>query len=255
MLWQLRVILLMIAIPSVVGSSQSSKPPLAFEVAAVKPEPPTGFGPSRSLVQFSPAGFAARNVTLKSLLQVAFSIQDFQISGGPSWLDSEKFYIDGRVDDSRPSHADVLIMLQTLLTERFQLKFHHEAKEYSGYVLSVGRNGAKLKAVPNQTGGYSGGANGRLLGKRTIPQLCETLSGLLMKPVVDQTGLMGIYEFTLEWLPGEEQTGPETPPPPPVNPLAPSLFTAIQEQLGLRLESRRVPINILVIDNAVKPTQ
>jgi uncharacterized protein (TIGR03435 family) len=247
--------MLIIAMPCLVGASQSPKPSIAFEVAVVKPMPPSGFGPTRSYVQFSPAGFAANGLTLKSLLQIALNIQDFQISGGPAWLDSETFYVDGRVDDSKAAHADVLVMLQTLLTERFQLKLHRETKEYSGYVLSVGRNGPKLKAVPDQIGGYSGGANGRLMGKRTIPQLCETLSGLLMKPVVDETGLTGIYQFTLEWLPAEGQTGPQMPPPPPTNPLAPSLFTAVHEQLGLRLQSKRVPIQIVVIDNAVKPAQ
>ena len=112
------------------------------------------------------------------------------------------------------------------------------------------KTGVKMKSAVDTAGGARG-ANGRITGKRTMSQLTDLLSAVLQRPVVDQTGLSGLYEFTLEWLPELGQTGLDAPPPP--NPSAPSIFAALREQLGLQLQSTKGPVDMLIIDHTEKP--
>lgn len=226
--------------------------PLKFEVASLKPSTANASGPLRSVLLFlSGGGFQRTNVTLKSLMQTAYGVQEFQISGATGWMETDIYDVEAKsATGTDPSRADVLLMVQALLADRFKLKLHHEMKETTRYRLMAGKNGIKMKLAADEVGGSRGG-NGRITGKRTMPQLADLRSAVLQRPVVDQTGSSGLYEFTLEWLPELSQSVPDAPPPG--NPSAPSMFTALQEQLGLQLQSIRGPVDMLIIDQAEKP--
>jgi bla regulator protein blaR1 len=141
-----------------------------------------------------------------------------------------------------------------LLAERFKLKVHRATQDGNVYALTVAKSGLKIKLAADPAAGARGGANGRLIGKRSMPQLATLLSGILRRPVIDQTGLAGVYEFTLEWTPEVGQTGPDATPPAPA-PGAPSIFTAVQEQLGLKLDSAKAPIELVVVDSAERHSE
>jgi len=224
---------------------------VAFEVASVK-RAASSPGPVRSILLFSPdGGFRTTNASLKALVQTAYGVQDFQISGASGWMDSDKYDVQAKpAIDIKPSRADTLLMLQNLLVDRFKLKIRRETREDPVYALMVAKDGPRMHIATDPSGGARGGANGRLTGKRTMAQLAEMLSGLLRRPVVDQTSMAGVYDFTLEWLPEVGQTGPDALSPAPADPNAPSIFTALQEQLGLRLESSKAQVEILIIDHA-----
>jgi uncharacterized protein (TIGR03435 family) len=226
--------------------------PLAFEVASVKRSSADESKSIPSVLLFLPAGgFRRTNVTLKSLIQTAYGVQDYQVSGAMGWMESQIYDIEARsATGANPSRADVLLMVQALLADRFKLQLHHEMKETTRYALTLARSGVKMKLASDSTGGARG-TNGRITGKRTMPQLADLLSAVLQQPVVDQTGLSGLYEFTLEWQGELGQAGLNTPPPP--NPSAPSIFTAVQEQLGLQLQSAKGPVDMIIIDHAEKP--
>ena len=225
-----------------------AQPLQEFDVASVKQNQSGGDG---TTINTLPGGrFSAINVSLKMLIQYANGIKDFQIAGGPRWLDSATYDIEAKTGRTGEiSDEDLGRLLQALLADRFSLKFHRESRETSVYSLVVGRNGSKLIA---HTG--TGGPSGRTLfgsgkatmsaTKATTARLAEVLSKVLGRSVVDNTGLSGDYDFTLEWVPDEkaESNGP-------------SIFTALQEQLGLNLESTKGPVETLVIDSAEKASE
>jgi uncharacterized protein (TIGR03435 family) len=224
--------------------------PLAFDVASVKPTPP---GNQPSILLYMPGGGLRRTAaSLKELIRTAHGVQDFQMTGGPPWADSDRYDVEAK-SEKNVGRDQTHVMLQTLLADRFKLKLRRETRETTGYVLVVATGGPKMKLAADPSGGVRGGANGRIIGKRTMPQFAEMLSGILRRPVRNETGLSGIYEFTLEWLPDATFNQPDAPAP--ANPNAPSLFTAIQEQMGLRLESRRIPMEVLVIESAERPSE
>jgi len=189
----------------------------------------------------SPGRLTCTNVTLKKLLVRAYSLKDYQVTG-PDWLNTELYSIVA----SMPADTfgeDLLEMVQGLITERFQLATHREMKEMPVYELVVGKNGSKLTSVPYGRGSTS--VNPGKLTAQGVPlrNLTEQLSRFLNRPVLDKTGLTGVFDFTMEWSP-EGKTTDEAGDLP----VGPSLFTAVQEQLGLKLESRRAPVEILVVD-------
>ena len=192
----------------------------------------------------------ATNVTLKTLIQSAYGVKDFQITGGPRWLDGDAYDVSARADAAgQLSNDDLKPMLQALLADRFRLKVHRETKEVSLYSLVVAKTGSKLREHTGP-GGPSGGTL-RDSGKVTmnavkvpIAMLAENLGRVLGRTVVDNTGLTALYDFRLEW--AQDQTADAT---------GPSLFTALQEQLGLKLESTRGPVEVIVIDSAEKASE
>jgi uncharacterized protein (TIGR03435 family) len=235
---------------------------LEFEVASVKPSGPSG---EQFRIGSWPGGrFTATDANLKRLIQTAYDVRSHQISGGPNWLESAKFDIEAKADAATPippgsaGAQQIRSMVQSLLEERFKLSVHRETREEQVYELVVAKGGAKLTQATeslnaSQTGLRIAG-RGRLIGiAAPLPILINVLSEQMGRLVTDKTGLMGRYDFTLEWtpdpveLPGIGDSGP----PPPAD--RPSLFTAIQEQLGLKLESTKGPVEILVIDHAEKP--
>jgi uncharacterized protein (TIGR03435 family) len=196
------------------------------------------------------------------LIEEAYDIRDFQVSGGPDWVNRDQFDITAKAEGDA-SKAQVRAMLQRLLTERFTLVLRRESKEVNVYTLTVGKAGPKLKEVKldedNATRGMRFGGIGRIAGlMATMPQLVVMLSdiklngsAILDRPVLDRTGLTGVYDFKLEWSAEEQSADRATS----ANPAAPSIFTAVQEQLGLKLESTKAPIEFFVIEQAAKPTE
>jgi uncharacterized protein (TIGR03435 family) len=274
-------------------SSPTTAGPLpSFEVASIKPN---HSGEDKMGFRIQPGRYTASGVPTKELIGFAYDVKDFQISGGPSWINSDRYDIDAKMEDSDVAAAKQLspdereeqlrLRVQSLLRDRFNLKLSHETKELPVYALLVAKNGPKLQeakpgdAYPNGIKGPDGrpmaiadrGAGlmmfrgGQLTGQEIpISGLARMLSHQLGREVIDKTGLTGKYSFTLKWTPDPGQSGmpmgPGGGPPPTDNAPAPdasgpSLFTAIQEQLGLKLESTKGPVEILVIDHIEKPSE
>jgi uncharacterized protein (TIGR03435 family) len=203
-----------------------------------------------------------RNASLRSLLLHAFPIQETQLVGGPGWLDSDRFDVVAKAAGKTPD-ADLRVMLQNLLVERFSLKMHVETRSLPIYALALAHEDGRLgpDLHPGTTGRYPGeiaytggglSAAGQSMVMRgaTMPELAASLSAKLERTVVDRTGLDGRFELELRY------TMPDGPAMTASDPAgrAPDLFTALQEQLGLKLEATRAPIDVLVIDGAEHPT-
>ncbi|MBI2685429.1 MAG: TIGR03435 family protein [Acidobacteria bacterium] len=231
-----------------------------FEVASVKPAGPEARG---IVMQFTPGGgVRIGNGNLKQILTLAYGVERFQISGGPGWVDSDRFEIvaKGAADGIAPSEEQRLarVRLRALLAERFGLVVRRESKEGTIYALSVAKNGHKLKGSDKGFDGLSG-RPGQLTGERaSMEQFAGYLTGQLGKPVWNETGLTGTYAFQLSWTP--ENAGPLAADKaaavgaPAPDPSGSSLFQAIQDQLGLRLQAKRGPVETIVIERAEKPT-
>jgi uncharacterized protein (TIGR03435 family) len=182
------------------------------------------------------------------LVSIAWELPMRMIEGEPEWPEgAERFDIEAKAEEpAKATQAQLLLMLQTLLIDRFQLKFHRETVEQAGFVLVVGKNGPKMKPTTSQDVVTSFGGQRKpfpnqgtfTAHKITITRLVETLSFIRWSPVVDKTGLGGEYDFTLNW---DEDQGP-------------TLRTAVEEQLGLKLEPQKVPVSLFVIESAQKPS-
>lgn len=240
-----------------------------FEVASVKPN---NSGVQGSRVGMAPNGrFQATNVTLGSMIQNAYNIRPFQLTGGPSWINSDRFDIMATVGhEIKPTPggppAEIIAMVKNLLADRFKLAAHIETKEMPIYYLVLarpdGKFGPKLRPAeidcaalmarggppPTPSSGEmppcSMRINNGVMSARggTAVQIARTLSGTVERLVVDKTGLAGGLDLDLEWSP--DPNGATA---------GPSIFTALQEQLGLKLEAARGPMEILVIDHAELP--
>jgi uncharacterized protein (TIGR03435 family) len=235
---------------------------------------------SGSIAGYCPAGIRRRVDqtqpcnwrTLKTLIALAYRIQEFQITGGPSWVGSDHFDVDGRADP-KFDPDQMRLMLQSLMADRFQLKFHRETKQSSVYALVVGKGGPKIRLVadqqspdvngPSQPGaGPNRGAfrfgGGSLIGNAvTLPLFVRFLSQRLDGAIIDKTNLTGRFNIQLQWTPsaGEMPYDPGGNILPPADSSGPSVFVAIQEQLGLRLESTKGPVELFVIDRVEKPSE
>jgi uncharacterized protein (TIGR03435 family) len=248
-------------------------PPVAFDVASIKLEPSTPNHININ-VSFNTDSFIATGVTAKYLIELAYEVKDFQISGGPGWADSEKYAVNAKLDEetlaalkkltSEQAFAQQRLMLQSLLAERFKLKLSHSSKELPTYALLVTRNGLKIKPSADSTGGrgFSSNKRGEVVGKGVLmSRFADWLSRELGRKVMDKTDLQGRYDFTLHWvreritpMPGSAaDSAPQTATLPSDS--GPSIFTALQEQLGLKLESQKGPVEILVIDSIERPSE
>jgi uncharacterized protein (TIGR03435 family) len=270
------------------SQSDASKPSALpqFEVASIKPAAPDQRG---MFIRPGPGGgINITNMPLKEIMVLAWRIQAFQISGGPPWIESAHYDISAK-PDHKPERDEVLLMLQSLLADRFQLKIHHETKELPIYALVLANKDGKLG--PQLTESKEGsctlfdaskpppppepgkpptlGCGGMFMGPDglnavgvPISQLIPVLSRILGRTAVDKTGLTGKYNIRAQWTPDQSQFTQAPPggplpgmPAPPVDPNGPSIFTALQEQLGLKLESQKGPVDILVIDHVEKPSE
>jgi uncharacterized protein (TIGR03435 family) len=244
-------------------NAQAKKP--AFEVASIHPSAPE----TRSVsLEFAPGGrFVASNVPLRVLIREAYGIRDFQLSGGADWVSTARYEIVAKAG-SDASRDQVRAMLQTLLADRFKLVVRRELKDLNVYTLGVAKNGPKLseqglKEVKLDEGSTNRGVRFRGLGRvagvmASMSQLAVTLSdtvlngqAILDRPVLDRTGLTGVYDFKLEWS-GEEQSADGATA---TNPAGASIFTAIQQQLGLKLDSTKAAVEVFVIEQAARPTE
>lgn len=238
----------------------------AFEVATIKPSDPARPG---KIMTVRGQDVITINTTLNDLITMAYNLHVRQITGGPSWLDSDKYDVTGKPDvPGQPSVAQIKIMLQKLIADRFQLKFHREKKELSVYAIGVAKAGAKVsksQADPNGLPGLffgGGGPEGGMsfnVRNATMAEVASTLQGnILDRPVVDQTGLAGKYDFIVKFTPDPGQMagfGQGGPPPASTNPDAPpDLFAAFQQQLGLKIDTSRAPVDVMVIDKVEKPS-
>jgi uncharacterized protein (TIGR03435 family) len=250
------------------GFAQSPRPAFdAFEVASIRL---AGTDQEGTFIRMQgPHRFYAKNYTLKSLVGAAYNLTPRGISGGPAWIVSEHFDIVAKTPgDVQPDIGEQMSMLRKLLAERFQLKFHREQKEFSIFALTVAKNGSKLEASTAPAGRLAYLINvvypdHILLPARnaSMAEFASTLQrGVLDRPVVDRTGLSGRYDFDLEWTPDETQFGGRlsmTENPATGNAAdspKQDIFAALREQLGLRLEAIKGPIDTLVIDKVERPS-
>jgi len=232
---------------------------LVYEVATIKPAPPDA---QNQPYRVRPGQVEILNRTLVNLIQEAYNLHSSQIVGAKGWIDSERYDINGKpAAAGNPNLEQLRQMLRNLLADRFQLKFHMEEKELPVYAITIGKTGQhKLTASPVQRplGGGDFRGPGAYAGRSaTIANLAEALQSVVLdRPVVDQTGLTGRFDFLLRWKPDEFQyggRGGSLPKPPDADSL-PDLFTAFQEQLGLKIEATKAKAQVFVIESAQKPS-
>jgi len=218
---------------------------LAFEVASIKPAPPQPMNSISVSKNTDQGRLNYQNVSIEDLIAEACHVQHRQVSG-PDWLNSQRFdivatYPAGVGEKSVPE------MLKALLADRFAVKLHEESKDMPLYAIMAGKSGPKMKKA-EEAGNFSTNSRKALVhitATTTLGQLADALSEMLDRPVVDQSGLEGAWVIELQWAPD----GADSPD-------APSIFTAMQEQLGLRLVPAKGPVRFLVVDHAEKtPTE
>jgi uncharacterized protein (TIGR03435 family) len=234
----------------------------AFEVATIKPSDPARPG---QVVTLRGVEVITANTTVHDLINLAYWLHPKQLTGGPAWTESDKFDMTGKPDaPGQPNVDQMKIMIQKLLADRFQLKFHFEKRELPVYAIRIAKNGAKITKSQDDPKGIPGwnfgrNASGTVFTFRNSPmsQFTALLQNSMDKPVVDQSGLSERYDFTLTFTPDAPQAALiGVPPPAADNPdAAPDLFTAFQQQLGLRLESTNAPVDVMVIDKVEKPSE
>jgi uncharacterized protein (TIGR03435 family) len=230
-----------------------------FEVATIKLSRPDD---QRSpTIQIQNRRLLTWNKSVMNLITYAYSINPSEVVNGPDWLDT-KYDIIGQPDgEGQPSQQQWHIMVQKLLADRFKLSFHRDKKEVSIYALTVARNGPKVAASTGDPKGppnLAMPARGRFRARNaTMVDFAGELQAVLDRPVIDQTSISGRYDFALNWSPDDFQAARLSafPTPQQLNGEVPDLFTAIQEQLGLRLESTKGTVEVLVIDRIQRPTE
>jgi uncharacterized protein (TIGR03435 family) len=246
------------------GQAPAAAPP-AFEVASVKPNslPRTGGdGIRRDNIEASPGSLIMRNVRMSACVRWAYNVQDYQVTG-PAWLNEARYDIAAKAAGAAPEDQ-LRLMLQGLLAERFKMEVHKESKVLSVYAMVIAKGGHKLR--PSEGDGPStlkrSGMMGGVVTNATVAEMCELLSGafneLLHTPVIDMTGLKGKFDFTVDLAP--YITDDMMKRQPGVAPVIPDIVgiaqAALQEQLGLKLEARKTPMDIVVVDRAEKvPTE
>lgn len=267
--------------PAVPDNNAAASAP-AFEVVSIKPNKS---GTMMMRIMLTPDGIAVTGVSMHMLLREAFAVTDNQLVGEPGWMSSDRFDIEAKVAaEDVPKlkalkPADRWAMLLPVFEDRFALKFHHESRDLTQYVLVVARSGLKMKeATPGDTysnglktpDGKGGGAGmmrvdpGEIIAQAVpLANLVRFLSFQFHSPVIDKTGLTGKYDIDLKWAPDEMEgsmpRSPDNGEPGASNPAStatagPSLFTALEEQLGLKLESHKEPAGVIVIDHIEQPS-
>ncbi len=268
--------MLTIALPMAAGWAQSTPPakPQEFEVATVKASAPDARG---TMINIQPGGvLTVKNAPLKQLITMCYDLREFQVSGGPGWLGTDHYDVEAKseavanppdprsmTDAQRTEMQNQLKeRMRSLLAERFQLTARREMKEMPIYALVQAKGGSKLQPSKPEPGGNQGMRmqRGMMTGmSASVEMLANSMANLTGRPVVDKTGLQGKFDWKLEWTP---ETAPAQPGmtsdkqaaanPPDLS--GPSLFTALQEQLGLKLESQKGPAPVLIIDRVEKPS-
>jgi uncharacterized protein (TIGR03435 family) len=250
------------------SSSLESSPSLSFEVASIKPSKPDTRNVSLGM---SPGKFSTTNTSLKMIIQFAYNLKsDDELTGYPSWVNTEKFDIEAKEEaafnesmQKLPSEERVdrvRAMVRSLLADRYHLRVSHQTKELSVYALVITKGGSKLTEVPAPGPNEGRGvrfSKGQLTGMRANMNILTAV--LSQQPetggrtIIDKTGLTGTYDWDLKWTPEINGTS-ASPDAPAPDATGPSFFTAIQEQLGLKLEPQKAPVDILVVDHVEQPS-
>jgi uncharacterized protein (TIGR03435 family) len=233
---------------------QSAEIP-AFDVASVKvSQPAAGERVRRDNIQVSPGTVTMRNVNLKACIRWAYHVTEYQVSG-PAWLDSERYEIAGKA--AGPAAEEQLrLMMQALLQERFKLALHRQIKDFQVYVLVPGKNGPKVHESTTE-GETSIETNQRQMSvsvlRAPVGQLIEMLSNVLRTPVIDQTGLKGRYDLSLNVAKyaADMAAQGKSVESTPMDPQA-LISMVLQEELGLKLESKKMPLDLLIVDHTEK---
>ena len=232
-----------------------------FDVASVRPQAPND---GRFFVRQPNRGqFTANGAVAKLLVMLAYDVQGTQIVGGPGWFASEKWDIQAKSDNDQHSVDETRLMLQQLLAERFALRLHRSTAQLPVYVLTVGKGGPKFKPSKGTVSNLTVGPNSISIQAGTIAGLTGVLATALGRPVLDHTDLTGVYDLSAQWddapvrgagLPG--MAGPQSEAAgTPSDGERGSIFTAIPDQLGLRLDAQRAAVDVLVIDHVERPSQ
>jgi len=234
-------------------------PPLTFDVVSIKPN---HTGSPAIINRTPPDGYAVENMPLRMIVSDAFGIRTDLISGGPGWIDSDRYDVTAKVagDDLAAwkalSKGQRNQMLQAVLSERFHLVAHTVVKQLPGYTLTLAKGGSKLQPAPPDThSGWGAGTGDIRASAISISLLADLLSQQLHQTVLDQTGITGRYAFHLQWASDQPSARPAAPGTEAPEPSAlPALPTALEEQLGLKLIPTKLPTTSLVIDSAQPPT-
>jgi bla regulator protein blaR1 len=258
--------------------------PVSFEAASIKP---TASSDGNSFIRRMPGGrFDAHNVATRFLITFSYQVQPFQIVGDPSWVGNDRFDLIAKMEGDPPPAApgsgvdSMMLAVRSLLADRFKLVMHKETRELDIYALVMAKPGGKpgpalkpsatdcaAEAKKMGRGGSAPGPNdpvtcgsrqnfGRIkFGGMPLSVFATNISGQLGRTVIDRTGLTGNWDFELTFAP-ERPLGALPPgvEPPPVDPNAPTIFTAVQEQLGLKLDSTKGPVEVWVVDSIERPT-
>ena len=234
--------------------------PAVFEVATIKPSNPDAPG---KLLTFRGRQFMSINTTASDLISFAYRVHAAQITGAPEWIESAKYDITAQPQaEGQPNESQLRAMIQKLLEDRFRLSVSRGTKELSAYEMTVGKSGPKLTKNDINPNGLP---SLFFKGLGVLPALNASMADLasvlqaavLDRPVVDRTQLPGRFDFTLTWTPDDSQfrgIGGRVPAPSNDPSAPPGLFTAIQEQLGLRLEPTKAPVDVLVVDRMERPS-
>jgi uncharacterized protein (TIGR03435 family) len=224
-----------------------AQPPAVFEVVSIHRNPS---GADNTRIDMTHGRLAITNASLKTLIRNAYDIQSYQLAGGPGWLDSDGYDIAASTGTGEETSQDQYrALIRTLLTDRFRLKVHWQTRQANIYALVVAKNGPTLREGPDPSKAPGLNTNrtaheGRMVGTNAPSSyLASALTNQLSRTVLDKTGLQGKYDWTLVW-----------DPDPTVDSANPSLFTAVQEQLGLRLDTQKGPTEVLVIDSVERPS-
>ncbi len=235
-----------------------------FDVLTIKPSPPEEQG---KLFSVRPGGqFVTVNTTLLDLIKFAYGVQDKQVMNLPDWASSQKYDFNGKPDiPGMPSPNQLRNLVRQALADRFQLKFHDDKKEMAAYVLAVAEGGEKMQKAPADAGAlpalFFRGLGVLTVNNATMEDFCNLMQeAVLDRPVVDETELQGRFNFLLKWTPDESQFGGmgiKVPPPSdtPAADAPPPLYTAITEQIGLKLKAMsKAPVQVLVVDHVEEPS-
>lgn len=242
---------------AIAASSLGSGAPV-FEAATIKPvkEP----NPGRMQDRSDGRRYTTRYTTLRDLVMMAYGLDPRQVVGGPDWIARDEYDVDAVAADGMPAAGNWEPMLRKLLADRFHLTFHYQQREISVYALTVARGGPKLKlADPAEAHGSGCTHMGDChFQNDRIQHFAYWLQLVMDRPVVDKTGLAGNFDFNLTWTPDESQFGSMgiRVPQAADNPNGPpGLFTALQDELGLKLEPQKTQAQVMVIDTAERPTE
>ncbi|MGB6688531.1 MAG: TIGR03435 family protein [Terracidiphilus sp.] len=255
--------------------AQTSATTTTFAVVSIKPNKSGEIG---TVVKFTDDGLVMRCVPARNLLLDAFGINGARLIGAPGWAETDRYDVDAKVaPEDAPSFEHLkgperMSLLLPVLEDRFRLRFHHETKELPVYALMIAKGGSKLKAK-DDVAPRDSGDGGRMTLRpgnleahdAKVELLLGVLTGQLHRTIVDKTGLPGRYDFTLQWTPdvaplplptdvGSDAEGTANENRT-ANDSAPGIFTALQEQLGLKLESEKDPIDVIVIDHIDRPSE